>query len=397
MAYLKRRRKIFYVVFNTYDLNNKRVKVARSLGIKNRREANAALVKINDAEYQGKINPYDPNLDVKSYLITSYRNYSMLLSEAIPLFLNDNPHWSPGTFTVYNSVLYNFMEFAGQYLMCETRPGVSVCLNETHIKNFVFRSGISKARPNGITNSTRKKDLRHIRRFCNWLIEVNDKGLHDTRTTRNPCKGITIGKSFVDYPKKMTTTAELKKIISAFHDHQEWVKENSLFKHWKFQSWFPPLMWTYHYTGCRRGEPLFCELQHILGDFEFLRLIDQKGQKLKEVYLKPELREILSKHIETLPSQDPEQILFPNTKNNTLLQGRAVYRAFKFYLKKANLPASRTIHGMRHFSVTEDLRNGVPINFVRDQHGHSTTQITEIYEHLVNSDLKKHYELKYSK
>lgn len=383
MAYLKKRKRTWYIVFNTYNDQGERDKVARSLGIKNHREAKIALGKINEAELKGILDPRDPELDVKKFINTSYRNFSMMLNEAVPLFLDDHPHWASATYDQYEHILYNWMMKAGEYTLCETRPGAFSCLNARHVENYIYRSGIS--------NETRKKDLRHIKKFCNWLIEMYDIGRHDTRTTRNPCDGIKLGKSYIDYHAKMTTLPELKHLLDTFQKHQAWTKKNSPFTHWGFQAWFPPLMWTYHHTGCRRGEPLLCELQHFFNDFELLRMVDQKGQKIKEVYIKPELKKILKNYVKTLPTQKPNQPIFPNGKTNKPLKGDSVYRVFKFYLKKAELPETRTIHGMRHQSVTQDLRAGIPINHVSKQHGHSSTAVTEIYEHLVFEDLKNNY------
>lgn len=397
MAYLKRRNKIWHVVFEWSHPNGERRKISRTLGTRNTREAKIALGKINEAENRRELDISNPKFDVRKFLNTTTRHYSLMLSEAIELFLEDHPHWSKGTYTQYETILYKFLDSAGHGVQTVTNPDMYTSLKKSHVEKYIFRSGITRHKPNGISNETRKKDLRHIKRFCNWLVDVHRSGRYDSRTTINPCDGITLGKSYIDYHKKMLTTNELHKVLAAFREHQEQVKNYNRYSKWGYQAWFPPLMWVYHLTGCRRGEPLKCRVQDILGNFEFLRMEDQKVQKLKEVFIKPELAEKLSNYIPKLPTQDPEQYLFPNAVTNQPLTGDTAYRVFKKYLKLAGLPKGRTIHGMRHHSVTEDLRNGIPINYVKEQHGHSSTAVTEIYEHLIKEDLKNEYSKRYNK
>lgn len=64
-----------------------------------------------------------------------------------------------------------------------------------------------------------------------------------------------------------------------------------------------------------------------------------------------------------------------------------ISRVFRKYVDEAGLSKSINFHGLRHSCGTELLRMGYDINEVAKILGHSSLDITRIYEHLTADDL----------
>ena len=74
--------------------------------------------------------------------------------------------------------------------------------------------------------------------------------------------------------------------------------------------------------------------------------------------------------------------------------GRALYtndlhRLIKFYREKAHLPDNITTHSLRHTCATEMLKGGASIRHVQELLGHADIMTTQIYTHVVPTDLQK--------
>jgi site-specific recombinase XerD len=64
-------------------------------------------------------------------------------------------------------------------------------------------------------------------------------------------------------------------------------------------------------------------------------------------------------------------------------------KSFKKFVRLADkVPNTVTLHGLRHSCVTDLLRQRVPIKIVQKIMDHSSVSVTEIYEHLVQNDIK---------
>jgi integrase/recombinase XerD len=64
-------------------------------------------------------------------------------------------------------------------------------------------------------------------------------------------------------------------------------------------------------------------------------------------------------------------------------------RIVKMYREQAHLPDTITTHSLRHTCATEMLKGGASIRHVQELLGHADIQTTQIYTHVVQSDLKK--------
>ena len=83
--------------------------------------------------------------------------------------------------------------------------------------------------------------------------------------------------------------------------------------------------------------------------------------------------------------------VFPSSTGLNRFHGMtpgALSRSFKKFIKLSKkVPNSVTLHGLRHSCATDLLRKGVPIHIVQKIMGHSTVQVTQIYEHLDQKDI----------
>ncbi len=75
-------------------------------------------------------------------------------------------------------------------------------------------------------------------------------------------------------------------------------------------------------------------------------------------------------------------------KKSQPVRGMRVYREFKRYCKEAEIPTSRTLHGMRHQAVTTWIEKGFYTAEASYMAGHSSQKVTEKYTHLTVSRLK---------
>ncbi len=64
-------------------------------------------------------------------------------------------------------------------------------------------------------------------------------------------------------------------------------------------------------------------------------------------------------------------------------------RIVKTHRDKAGLPDNITVHSLRHTCATEMLKGGASIRHVQELLGHASIQTTQIYTHVVQTDLQK--------
>jgi len=147
-------------------------------------------------------------------------------------------------------------------------------------------------------------------------------------------------------------------------------------------------------TGLRGGE--LCRLS--LYDYDpkerMIRVICGKGKKDRIVPIGKVAASYLDEYIKTVR---PVLLAADKAANAALFlsaTGRPLYpadlhRLIKVYREKAKLPDNITTHSLRHSCATEMLKGGASIRHVQELLGHADIQTTQIYTHVVPSDLKK--------
>lgn len=145
-----------------------------------------------------------------------------------------------------------------------------------------------------------------------------------------------------------------------------------------------PIVLAFLHTGMRRGELLNLTWEDI--NFERKEITIQpkegwcpKGSKTRVIPLHPVLEAELKKiRQETGP-------VF-KTLSGIRIADTIMQRKFRYTLKKANIDHCR-IHDLRHTFASALARAGVDIYRISKLLGHSSVKTTEIYAHLIKSDL----------
>jgi len=142
-------------------------------------------------------------------------------------------------------------------------------------------------------------------------------------------------------------------------------------------------------TGCRLSEILNIQIKDINYEERFITIRNKADYKTK------------SGKIRVIPfSEGSERIVSPfkgKSGDRYLFSFKGPYRLnkdyvsqkFKKYLRAANLPEKFHFHCLRHTFITNLIKNGVPINFVKELAGHSDIQTTMGYIHIEIDSLRK--------
>ena len=154
-------------------------------------------------------------------------------------------------------------------------------------------------------------------------------------------------------------------------------------------------------TAAERRDRIFFELVYACGlriseavsiklkDIEFtegtLRVIG-KGNKERQVYLKPNLLQALKEYI---AESNPRTYLFPGWGGDKPITCRNMEDRFKKYVRAAGLPDRVTPHTLRHSIAVHYLINGAPITFVQRLLGHASLATTGIYTQLADDVTKR--------
>lgn len=142
---------------------------------------------------------------------------------------------------------------------------------------------------------------------------------------------------------------------------------------------------TYLYTGMRRGELVYLEWEDV--DLERRRITIQakkdgsfatKTGKARVVGISLKLAEILR----SLPQEG--QYCFGGT--SPLMRDDGITHAFRKLTKKAGLPATITLHSLRHTYITHLMEAGVNPRRVQELAGHKTLETTWRYAHALPSE-----------
>lgn len=145
-------------------------------------------------------------------------------------------------------------------------------------------------------------------------------------------------------------------------------------------------------TGLRSGEICRLTLYDLDLPERIIRVLQGKGKKDRVVpigkvaagylaeYIKNVRPVILDKNVSPL-------VFLSSTGKN--LRTADLGRIVKMYRDKAHLPDSITTHSLRHTCATEMLKGGASIRHVQELLGHADIRTTQIYTHVVPTDLKK--------
>ncbi|MDR8392219.1 tyrosine-type recombinase/integrase [Aliifodinibius sp. S!AR15-10] len=384
MASLKKRKGTYYIRFFK-KINGKRKQKALSLGTKIKREAQKLLIEYEDKYQRGEIDPFNgwtPRKEAKKKR-QKLRGKYIPLHKAADQFIEERSQANQTTKDNYRRHLNMLEDQLGR-----TMPVTEIL--EKDIREFCFRDDIAPA--------TQASYLRHLKVFFRWMHEkgiLKEDITADIKPPKVPQK----------IAQKTISRKELEEVFKAFDKFYKEQKEKGyVTKPHQMRLWFKPMINTMYYCGMRASEAVNLKWNEVnlegnpddSDDHGHILIINSDDNttksKLERVIpirepLKPWLVEWHKKQ-----GEPTDGYVFPSSTGLNRFHGMtagSLSKSFKKFVKLAEkVPNSVTLHGLRHSCATDLLRKGVPIHIVQKIMGHSTVDVTQIYEHLGQQDIK---------
>lgn len=376
MASLRKRGETYYIRFFTH-INGKRKQKALSLGTGVKREAEKLLIKYEEMFERGEIDPFcgwTPKQEVEKKR-QSLKGKYMSLKDASELFVDNRSQANQQTKDNYERHQNMLQNELGA-----TMPVTEITVQD--LRDFCFRKGLAPA--------TQASYLRHYKVFFRWLHE-------NEIVKENITNGIKAPKPPQNISVKTISREQLDLLFEKFDKfNKKNEKDGFITKPHQKRHWFKPMINTFYYCGLRAKEGVNLTWDDVDLKKGYIRIINKKGANTKSgkdrtIPIRKELKPILKKWHAFL-GKPKDGYVFPSATGMNRFQKMnpgAVSRSFKKFVREAKLPESITLHGLRHTCGTELLRMGVPINQVSSFLGHSSVEVTQIYEHLDETDLKR--------
>ena len=151
-------------------------------------------------------------------------------------------------------------------------------------------------------------------------------------------------------------------------------------------------------TGCRLNEICNVQWKDINFQESILNISNKdnfktKSGKQRKIPISDELLKLLYEMIEQKPNENvlslynPDNYIF-SIRYGARLNIEYVSKAFKKILRRCNFPERYHFHCLRHTFITNLIKSGVNINYVKEIAGHSGIQTTMNYIHIVTNDLR---------
>lgn len=391
MASLKKRGSHYYIKF-TKTVDGDTTERVKSLGIKYKKEATEALETLEKLEERGVINPYHKAFDPQAILKEINSEDEQLeidtVRDAADQFYSKKSHLSNSTVhnaknrTIHNSGAYEqaIEHFISLNNIADLPP---MMIRKHHFEKVIFKSNIKPA--------TRHFYFKQLRVWWNKLLEWNvvqnnyfpsiKKDLPEKSSNARP---------------KMLRPQELQKLFAAFDKDLQRKKKLPEFDKDRVQHWFKPLIGVYFFCGLRKHEAAYkstlpysgLQGQNLEFNDETLQLIylpPTKGRKERSIPVPEPCQKLISEYMDRRGSVGHDDYLFVyngGPRKGYPVTGARASKAFNNYLKKAKIPRSRTLHGMRHERITRWLEQGYNIFETQFMSGHSKTSQTREYTHL---------------
>ena len=140
-------------------------------------------------------------------------------------------------------------------------------------------------------------------------------------------------------------------------------------------------------TGVRASELAKLDVGDVDLEIGTARIRQGKGRKDRIVPLGAKLRLQIHRYVRDNRRPAPgEQALLVN-RNGDRLESSGIQEQIKRLKKASGIHVSP--HMLRHTFATEALRNGADLETIRRIMGHSTLSVTQVYLHLLDTDLTK--------
>lgn len=366
MASLRKRNGTYYIVF-ARRLDGKLEQKAFSLGIKRKAAADRLKVQYQEQYALGEINPFNgwsPSKEIEK--LRAEQSVGTTLEEMAELFLQQRSHVRERTLKGYRWQLDKLIEEVGRTMPVHL-------ITDEDVRAYCFKPGYSTA--------TQTTYLRFCKMFFKWL---KDAGF----AKENVCERIKYPKQNQKTSGKIISEDQLHQIFAAFKAIQRRrIKADQVHG---LHVWFKPMIAMFFYAGLRRREGVNLTWDKVDLAQGYIHVSGTKSGKERVVPIRKTLKPFLVAWHRYSGYPEHGLVFFKEIVGDgaVSLTGDNVSKTFKKYARAARLPESVNLHGLRHSCATELLRLGMGINEVASILGHSSLEITRIYEHLNERDLK---------
>lgn len=337
----------FYYLYFNCEITHKRKKISCKTKLKS--EALKFL-----SGYKNNLIQIERNKYTKDHNV----HYISDLRVEVMKYVKDN--FRSGTAEIYSALFKNMLR-----IFPADKP--VRLINAKDIENY------KSERLKEVSKSTVNIDLTTLKAVFNIAIRFN-------WLETNPCKNI----------KKIAIP---EKEILAFSKHQiELILSNISDPSIKRIILFNL------YTGCRIEEILNVQWKDIDLEPGILTIRNKdnfltKRGKNRQIPVSDNLRNLLNEILNPDPDKnilnfvEPEKYLFTNEKGIRYNKDY-VSKKFKAVLRSLNFPEKFHFHCLRHTFITNLIKAGVNINYVKEIAGHSDIHTTMNYIHILTEDLR---------
>lgn len=272
----------------------------------------------------------------------------------------------PSTFESYEGTFRNYIQ------------GSDIAnLKLFNVKSIYLQDYYNKMSKNAISSSKIKKMNKLLYQFFKYAIQ-------EGFLNRNPAENIII--------PKLENEKTLKEEVLEYYteDEVKLIKEKIKGNELELLILFALG------TGLRQGELLalrYSDIDYINKQLKVNRTVkinyvfDENNKKHRQQnFLEPKTKhskrtvDIPSSLFKLLPQNNTDNLIF--TDHGDVWEARKLYRHWNYFLKENDLPIKK-FHSLRHTYATLLLSKGVELITVSKLLGHSSTQITEIYSHVI--------------
>ena len=371
MASLYKRNNIYQIAFSK-RVDGKLYQKKFSLGTKNKRQAEKKTAEYLDLFEKGEIDPFGgwtPKLHESRNGRAISPAKSFAISDLATEFTDKRTQASDATVKNYKSIL----EYFQRDQVGETLP-VNM-ITEEDVRIFCFKKDLAAA--------SQANYLRHLKVFFNWLHEMGYVKSDVTKDIQKP----TVRKNISD---KTITKQALEKVFASF-DKDMADKESSGAVKMDFQRrrWFKPAVSLAYYGGLRLKEVVNLRWEHVNFNRRMITVTDTKSGEERSVPILKELLTVL-KAWKKINDHAGNGLVFPSEKahfEGARMSKQNVSKVYRKYVKEAKIKTTTNFHGLRHTAGTNFMRMGYDINEVAKILGHSSLEVTRMYEHLTSKDL----------
>lgn len=337
------------------------------------------MTKRKDGRWQGMIDvPTLTNRRVRKYVYASTRQECRRKLNKLIDEVENNSIINPSKAT--------FEEFAGIWLeiYCSSLSPTTLDGYKryiyTYASKYIGEAKLTKILPIYIQQMINDFAKTHSEKTCKNLLGVINGILKyavlNKTLTSNPCKNIKIPHDANKYKYYIYTEHEFNKLLRTVTGTKEEI----------------PILLA-GLCGLRVSEIMGLTWNDI--DFKnnliYIRranvhvngLVVEKNTKTRTSY-----REVIAPSyvIERLKIYKSVGLVYPK-KDGSPENGGNYSKRFSRLLKKASLPHTR-FHDLRHFNATMMLKHGIPDKEAAERLGHSNTNMTKKYQHVLN-DMKQ--------